>query len=452
MQIMTTPQHQQLSAFFEQHGVEHVECLFPDVSGYPRGKLMPAAQFAAGAELRIAQAIPMQCVTGAYSYDPVFPDADPDLRLVPDYRTLALVPWASVPRAMALHDCIELDGVPCGCAVRSVLKTVLERYAERGLQPVVAPEIEFYLSAPNTDPAQPLQAPAARNGRSEVGQSAFSMNMLNELAPFWDQFRAALRSLGIQADTWIHEVGPSQYEINLSHGDPLAMADQAFLFKYTAKEIAIQHGLNAVFMAKPMAGEAGSSMHLHQSVVDMQGRNIFTNDDGSDSAALGHFIAGLQTYAPDLMLVFAPFVNSYRRFVVGSQAPINLEWGYDNRTCGLRIPHSGASARRVENRISGADANPYLAIAASLAAGLAGLDEKLTPSVALPAGANAYEQSNQLSRSFLSALALLRGSSSARRLLGDKFVTAYTAVKALEYDSYLHEISAWERRFLVAQA
>jgi glutamine synthetase len=448
---MTQPTHAELDAFFQRHGVRDVECLFPDVSGYPRGKLMPAASFAAGSELRIAQAIPMQCVTGDYSYDPIFPDADPDVRLLPDYTTLKLAPWSSVPRAFAIHDCVELSGEPCAFSARSLLETVVARYTAQGLTPVVAPEIEFYLTAPCTDPTLALTAPLARNGRAEAGQSAFSMNMLNEHAAFWDAFRSALEGLGVQSDTWIHEVGSSQFEINLVHGDPLAVADQAFLFKYAAKEIAIQHGLNAVFMAKPIAGAPGSSMHLHQSVVDSTGCNVFSADDGSESAAFGHFIAGLQTYGPDLMLVFAPFVNSYRRFLVGSQAPINLAWGHDNRTAGLRIPKSGAAARRVENRIAGADANPYLAIAASLAAGLAGMDEKLQPSEPLDAGANAYLQAHGLERSFLPAHERMSKSTSARRLLGNAFVTGYCAVKALEYQSYLSEISAWERRFLLPQ-
>jgi glutamine synthetase len=277
------------------------------------------------------------------------------------------------------------------------------------------------------------------------------MNMLNELSAFWDAFRSTLDGLGIQADTWIHEVGTTQYEINLLHGDPVQVADQAFLFKYAAKEVAIAHGLNAVFMAKPIAGAPGSSMHLHQSVVDAAGRNIFSGDDGKETSSFAHFIAGLQTYVPDMTLLYAPHVNSYRRFVKGSQAPINLEWGYDNRTTGLRIPLSGPAARRVENRIAGADANPYLAIAASLASGLAGMDEKLEPSKPLPAGANGYALEYALARSFLPALEALQKSDASRRLLGDAFVTAYTAVKELEYDSYLSEISAWERRFLLPQ-
>ncbi len=442
----------ELQAFFDQHGVRDVECIFPDISGYPRGKLMPARSFASGAELRIAQAIPMQCVTGDYSYDPIFPDSDPDVRLVPDYSTLKLSPWSSVPRAFAIHDCDELDGQPCVFAARSLLKAVVARYTAQGLTPVVAPEIEFYLTAPNADPSLPFTAPTARGGRGEVGQSAFSLNMLNELAPFWDQFRAALLSLGIHADTWIHEVGMTQYEINLVHGDPVAVADQAFLFKYAAKEIAIQHGLNAVFMAKPISGAQGSSMHLHQSVVDAAGRNIFSDASGAETAAFAHFIGGLQSYIPDVMLIFAPFVNSYRRYVSGSQAPVNLQWGYDNRTTGLRIPHSGPAARRVENRIAGADANPYLAIAASLAAGLAGMDEKLTPTPVLATNANSTAFGHTLPRSFLPAHAQMAGSQKARRLLGDAFVTGFCAAKTVEYDSYLHEVSAWERRFLGPQA
>lgn len=438
-----------IRALFSQHGVRDVECIFPDISGYPRGKLMPAESFLTGGELRICQAIPMQAVTGDYSYNPVFPDSDPDVRLLPDYATVTLAPWASVPRAVAIHDCLELDGSWCQFAPRSILKGVLARYAALGLKPVVAPEIEFYLTAPNADPAQPLQAPLVRGGRAEVGQSAFSLNMLNELAPFWNEFRDACRTLGIATDTWIHEVGATQYEINLLHGDAIAVADQAFLFKYAAREIALKHGLNAVFMAKPIAGSSGSSMHLHISVVDAQGANVFSLPDGRESPRLAHFIAGLQTYAPDLMLMLAPNVNSYRRYVSGSQAPVNLQWGYDNRTTGLRIPASGPAARRVENRLAGADANPYLAMAASLAAGLKGLQEPLNPSA--PLTGNGYDQAHSLPRSMDEALQKMQHSATARALFGDQFVTGYCAVKALELQSFQSEISAWERRYLLPQ-
>jgi glutamine synthetase len=328
---------------------------------------------------------------------------------------------------------------------------VLARYTAQGLTPVVATEIEFYLTAPSVDPSQALIAPAARNGRAEAGQSAFSLNLLNELAPFWDEFRSALERIGVRADTWIHEVGPTQYEVNLLHGDPVAVADQTFLFKYAAKEIAIKHQLNAVFMAKPISGSAGSSMHLHQSVVDAAGHNIFSREDGAESPRFRHFIAGLQTYVPDLMLIFAPNANSYRRYLTASQAPVNLHWGYDNRTTGLRIPVSGPAARRVENRIAGADANAYLALAASLAAGLAGMDEHLAPTQPLLVSDSAYDKAHALPRSLLAAHDRMAASVSSRRLLGDAFVTGYCAVKALEHESYQAEISAWERRFLLPQ-
>ena len=452
MSIASSAVGADLADLFRREGVRDVECIFPDVSGYPRGKLMPAASFAKGTELRIAQAIPMQCVTGEYSLDTsIFPDSDPDVRLVPDLATLKRVPWASVPRYLAIHDCLELNGEHCAFAARSVLQQVLARYRERGLTPVVAPEIEFYLTAACTDPAKPLTAPVGRGGRAEAGQSAFSLNMLNELAPFWDEFHAALDALGIASDTWIHEVGLTQYEINLLHGDALAVADQAFLFKYAAKEVALKHGLNAVFMAKPIRGQSGSSMHLHQSVVDAQGRNIFSREDGSASEAFHHFIGGLQAYTPDLMLIYAPFVNSYRRYVAGAQAPVSLHWGEDNRTTGLRIPLSGPAARRVENRIAGADANPYLAIAATLAAGLAGLDERLAPSEPIVGNAADFKE-HLLARTFLAAHERMAASAAAPRLLGADFVRGYLSVKGLEYEDYLGEIGEWERRYLLPQA
>ena len=440
-------------AFLQQNGIRDVECIFADISGYPRGKLMPAAKFAAGDELRIAQAIPMQAITGEYSYHAVFPDADPDVKLVPDYSTLKRVPWSSVPRAIAIHDCVELvperAGQLCEFAARSVLKSIVARYQAHGWTPVVAPEIEFYLTAPNDDPNLPLQAPLTRGGRAEVGQSAFSLNMLHEHAAFWNEFLPALDTLGIQSDTWIHEMGLTQFEINLMHGDPVAVADQAFLFKYAAKEIALKHGLNAVFMAKPIAGQPGSSMHLHQSVVDADGKNIFTRSNGEKTSYFHQFIAGLQQGIPELMLIYAPHVNSFRRLVSGLQAPVNTHWGDDNRTLGLRIPGSTPAARRIENRIAGSDANPYLAIAASLAAGLWGMENRMQPTE--PMAGNAYHEGHGLPRTMLAALELMEGSAIARSLLGERFVTAYISVKKLEYENFLSEVGAWERRYLLAQ-
>jgi glutamine synthetase len=443
------PNLESVATWISEQDVHEVECIFADISGYPRGKLMPADRFAQGAELRICQAIPMQAITGDYSYDPVFPDEDPDVRLQPDYASVRLAPWASRKRALAIHDCLELSGENSPFASRNVLRQVLQRYSALGLTPVVAPELEFYLCAISDDPTRALQCAPMPDGRSEVGQSAFSMNMLNAFAPFWDEFRAALQTLGVRADTWIHELGSGQYEINLVHGNALALADQTFLLKYAAKELAPKHGLQAVFMAKPIAGAAGSSMHLHSSVVDANGLNIFSKEDGTESPAFGHFLAGLQTYLPDLMLMLAPNVNSYRRYVSGSLAPINLQWGYENRTTGLRVPQSTAAARRIENRLAGADANPYLALAAHLGAGLQGLQGQLAHMPAV--SGNAYVHAHSLPCSLDSAIERMQHSTQAREFFGDLFVTGFCAVKTLESQSYRNEISTWERRYLLAQ-
>jgi len=171
--------------------------------------------------------------------------------------------------------------------------------------------------------------------------------------------------------------------------------------------------------------------------------------DGTESPRFGHFLGGLQTFGPELMLMFAPNVNAYRRYVSGSQAPTNMEWGYDNRTTGLRVPASAPVARRVENRVAGADANPYLAIAASLAAGLAGLQQQISASA--PLATNGYDAAHGLPRTMDAALEKMQHSALARQALGDDFVTGYCAVKALEYEHFLAEVSAWERRFLLPQ-
>jgi glutamine synthetase len=252
----------------------------------------------------------------------------------------------------------------------------------------------------------------------------------------------------IEIDTLIHESGAAQMEINLLHGYPMGLADQAFLFKRTAREAAMRHKMYATFMAKPMAKEPGSAMHLHQSIIDSKTRkNIFSLSDGSPSELFFGHIAGLQKYLPGAMSLFCPNVNSYRRISRYSSAPINVHWGYDNRTAGLRVPMSGPDARRVENRVGGADANPYLAIAASLACGYLGMMERLKPSE--PIGGSAYDMAIALPRTLAEALRLLRESKPLVDLFGDRFVLAYTAVKEAEYETFAQVISSWEREHLL---
>ncbi|MBV8657499.1 MAG: glutamine synthetase [Burkholderiales bacterium] len=442
-----------LAQWFKQQAVREVECLVPDVNGFPRGKAMPASAFAAGQELRLCRAVAIHTATGEWADYRFSGEGDPDMRLQPIPDTLKRVPWAAQPRAMAIHDCFDLDGKPTPIASRNVLKQVLARYAVHGWSPVVAPELEFYILAPNVDPNQPFTAPLSRSGRREDGNQGFTLGGLNDLGAFFDEVYAALESLGIPADTFVHELGPSQYEINLLHGDALRLADQTFLFKYALREIGFKHGLQVVFMSKPLAGQPGSSMHIHQSVVDVQQRNIFSKEDGGATELFDAFIAGLQVAIPDLMPMLCPYVNSYRRFAKHMAAPVNLSWGYDNRSVGIRIPHSGPAARRVENRIPGCDANPYLALAASLAAGLHGMEAKLQPTP--EAVGTVFEQEDtgpSLPRSLDAALDAMSVSPLAHTLFGSEFVDAFVAAKMIELDSFTNEVTPWERRFLASLA
>ena len=252
----------------------------------------------------------------------------------------------------------------------------------------------------------------------------------------------------LDLDTLIHEEGAAQVEINFLHGDPLSRADQVFLFKRTVREVALRHEIYATFMAKPMGQEPGSAMHVHQSVVDAKtGVNLFADPEGRPSALFLSFIGGLQKYIPAIMPIFAPNVNSYRRLTRFSNAPINLQWGHDNRTCGLRVPFGEPSAMRVENRVPGADANPYLAFAASLACGYLGMVEGL--SATPPFKGSAYSQPYSLPRELSHALEIMEQSRPLNDILGEKLVQVFVAVKRLEYETYLRVISSWEREHLL---
>jgi glutamine synthetase len=237
-------------------------------------------------------------------------------------------------------------------------------------------------------------------------------------------------------------------EVNFLHGDPLDLADRVFYFKRTLREAALRHKMYATFMAKPMSNEPGSAMHIHQSIVDTKtGRNIFSNIDGSPTEAFRHYIGGLQRYMPAAMAFFAPYVNSYRRLVRNSSAPINIRWGRDNRTVGIRVPRSDPESRRVENRVVGADANPYVATAVTLACGYLGMTQKIEPTE--ESGGNAYNSQRELPRSLSDALQNLQGAPDLAEVLGPRFVKVYRMVKELEYDEFMKVISSWEREHLL---
>jgi glutamine synthetase len=411
---------------------------------------MPAEKFAEDSGMRLPESIFLQTVTGDYPVDTssAMSPAEMDIVLKADPKTVRVVPWAAEPTAQVIHDCYYSDGRRVTMAPRQVLQHVLELYEQRGWEPVVAPELEFYLVEPNIDADYQLKPPVGRSGRAEPGRQSYSIAAVNEFDPLFDDVYAFCEAQEIEIDTLIHEDGPAQMEINLLHGEALGLADQAFLFKRTMREAALRHKMYATFMAKPHAKEPGSAMHIHQSIVDTKTRkNIFSNPDGTPSALFFSHIAGLQRYLPAAMSLFAPNVNSYRRIQRFQMAPINVQWGYDNRTAGLRVPFSTPEARRVENRLGGADANPYIALATSLACGYLGMTEGLQPTE--PVTGSAHEMPFALPRSLDEALSRLRDCEPLVTLLGEPFVAAYTLVKQAEYEVFLQVISSWEREHLL---
>jgi glutamine synthetase len=435
--------------FLNQHRIHEVECVIPDMTGIARGKILPKDLFLASGEMRIPKSVLLNTVNGQQPDNgPYVGETDPDMVCRPDTATIRVVPWAAEPVAVVIHDCHEFDGTPVELSPRSVLRRVMALYAAKGWRPVVAPEMEFYLVARQQNPHEPLTPPLGRTGKPEAGRQSYSIDAVNDFDPFFmelSQF-CSVHRLGVES--LIHEAGAGQMEINFSHGDPMDLADRVFLFKRTVRETALRHGIFATFMAKPMEREPGSAMHIHQSIVDAEtGRNIFSDDDGSASERFAHYIGGLQKYVPLVMPMFAPYVNSYRRLSRFMSAPINVRWGHDNRTCGIRVPNSTPHARRVENRVPGVDVNPYLAMAATLACGYLGMVERLAPSDAMRN--SAWELDHELPRHLEDAIARMRACDALSDLLGPLFVKAFCAVKELEYATYNRVISSWEREHLL---
>jgi glutamine synthetase len=438
-------------SWLKTHAINEVECLVPDVNGVLRGKALPAAKFLKSLEdraLYLPSSAFLVAIDGRYSgsIDEGFAYSDPDMRMVPDISTLCVAP-GSPGKAYVFADAFHMDDRAWMASPRHVLRAVLDLYRRRGWRAVMAPEVEFYLTAPNPDPDRPLTAPVGRNGRPESVQHPYDMQALEEFEEVTRRLYEHAATVGLPLDTLIHESGTAQLEINLLHGDPLALADKVLLFKRLARQIAQANGMHATFMAKPIAAQAGSSMHLHMSIVDEKGEPLFADTNGDDTEMFSQFIGGLQKYIPEIMPLFAPHVNSYRRIRPNHSAPANIEWSHDNRSCGLRVPMGGRAARRIENRLPGADANPYLAMAGSLIAGYLGIEEKLARSP--EAFGNAYRSKSNLPKTMEEALDRLAACAPVRALLGEDFFQTYLRVKSVELDLFQSVVTSWERDHLL---
>ncbi len=441
----------EVSAWLEWRGIEDIECITPDQAGVARGKMMPSSKFTSNTSLALPSAVFMATISGGYPEDGngfVYPEDDGDLKLLPDLSTLTVVPWEEDPTAAVICDLVHQDGRSVEFTPRNVLKRVLAAYDKRGLRPVVAPEIEFYLVRKNPDPDYPLTPPVGRSGRAIGGGAGYSIAGVNEFDELIDDIYHFSESQGLEIDTLIHEEGAGQLEINLRHGDPVELADQVFMFKRTIREAALKHDTYATFMAKPIQGQPGSAMHIHQSIIDKKtGRNIFSAEDGSETEAFFHFIGGMQKHVPNALVMFAPYVNSYRRLTQAASAPVNNKWGYDNRTTAFRVPRSDPAARRVENRIPSSDANPYLALAASLACGLIGIVNKIQAEP--PVLTTANEDEIDLPRGLLEAVDLFEEDEELAAMLGKSFAATFAAIKRAEFETFMEVISPWEREYLL---
>jgi glutamine synthetase len=432
---------------------KNLELLIADANGIPRGKTIDSAALDESDPPHIAAAIFCQCVHGDYAHHAMelYNPRDEDLLLQPDWSTYRSTPWKENTElgeefGQVICDTLDKNGTPIPYDPRNVLKRILSIYSERGLTPIIAPEVEFYLLNPVQEGQQRLLPAAGQDRRVESGGEAFSIDALDKYAAFTQSLQQMCKQAELNMSAVVHEMGPGQIELNISYGEALGRADELFILKRLVKACALKHGHNASFMAKPMAGLPGSGLHLHCSVLDAQGENIFSTENGKAPESLQRFIAGLQKYLPEAFVLIAPNANSYKRFVPDLSAPINLEWGYDNRTTGLRVPYGPATGGRVENRVAGADANPYLIVAATLACGLLGIDEQLTATK--PVDTDAYELEAALPEDLGQAVRKLKTSKPLIELLSQEFVDVYTSVKIEELQHYNKQISAWEVSFL----
>lgn len=441
-----------MATWIADHKIDEVECIVPDINGVQRGKVLPAKKFVSSLReksLRIPGSVFICTIDGHYPEDiSDIWDKDPDKTIIPDPETICVAPGFKSPTAFVICDVYNSDGSTVSIAPRAILKKVIALYEAKGWRPIVAPEVEFYLVSQNVDPDFPLMPPTGQSGRAETASQPYGLEAMNEYEDIIDHIYDDCELMGLDIDTMIHEMGAAQLEVNFIHGDPLKLADSVLLFKRVVRSVARQHGVYATFMANPMAGQPGSAMHIHQSIVDLEsGKNLFSTSNGRDSALFRSYIAGLTRLMPQVSPMWAPNVNSFRRMRPDSAAPINVQWGEDNRSCGFRVPISDRHNRRVENRLPGADSNPYLAMAASLICGYIGMVDRMVP--AKPITGSAYNRARTLPRTLESALDRFNSCKKVRALLGDDFFEIFYAIKDYELFNYQSVVSSWEREHLL---
>jgi glutamine synthetase len=442
----------QIEAFLEEHPeIQMLELLMPDINGIFRCKRIHRREFPAlfGHSFKVPFSTPFLGILGDLydGLDDALIAGDPDQLLLPISGTLAPIPWLESPTAQVLTGFADMTREPSWADPRNVLAASLQPYRDQGLKTVVATELEFYLLASDDgDTPRPLLGKIGGTAMRQKGIQYCMADDLIDCDQFLDDVRQACDLQAVPVTAMHSEFSPGQWEINTHHlDDPVVACDHAMLLRRIVKGVARKHGLTATFMAKPFADIAGSGLHIHASVYDQNGGNIFSAPGGGEppniSDVLRHAIGGLAVTMEEAMAIFAPNANSYRRFKAGAYAPGSPTWGYNHREVALRIPVSSDSNRRIEHRVAGADANPYLVMAAILAGIHHGISQQCDPGPEVAPGTDLSQAEITLPRRWDTALELFRNSKVLPQYLGTDYCEAFAALRQGESDAFHAQVS-----------
>jgi len=444
-------------AFLAAHpDIRTFELFILDANGVPRGKLLHREELLAVYET--GRPLPSTILGLSLHGEDVentglvWDVGDIDCRAYPLAGSLVRLPWRRMPTAAVQVSMHPREGMPAAPAdPRHVLIKAIDALKADGFYPVMACELEFYLLDQKRDAeGRPQPALDADGGRPRSTQ-VYGLRELEQIEPFLADLYCACEEQGIPARTAISEYAPGQVEITLEHGDALEAMDQAVRYKRLVKGVAHAHGMQACFMAKPFAHLAGTGMHMHLSLADAAGNNLFADNDPAGTPLLRQSVGGMLACLLDSLLLFCPNANSFRRFQANSYAPLAPTWGVDNRTVSLRVPGGPPNTRHIEHRICGADANPYLAAAAILAATKRGIAEQIDPGA--PVEGNGYAKAkSRLPSDWLSALNALQASAWAKQALGEDFLRVYLAIKREEYRQFMAEVGEQDWRWYLHNA
>ncbi|MBC7770458.1 MAG: glutamine synthetase [Phycisphaerales bacterium] len=424
--------------------IEFFEIVFTNMAGVPRGKRLRRHEIAAVYEQGrfLPGSILVNDITGqdVEATGLVWEDGDADRVARPIAGRLTPAPWLGDDVAQIPVSMYELDGAPHDLDPRHVLQGVIDRFAADGLVPVVACELEYYLVDAERTASGGVQLPMSPlTGERPTQHQVYGLREVEEASDFLRDLWACADAMGVPLEGAISEYAPGQLELTLKHhADALRAADDTVLYKRAAKGCALRHGYEATFMAKPFADLAGSGMHLHVSVNDKAGKNIFASEKPEGEPVLAHAVGGMKALLAESMAIYAPNANSYRRFKANSYAPVAPTWGVNNRTVSFRVPAGAPHTRHIEHRVAGADAHPTLALAALLAAVHHGISKRIDPGAAIVGDgyAQAEQSGERIPTNWFAAVDRFAESALLKDYLGERFVRMYATVKRVEQERY----------------